>query len=714
LPGPAKGPFLSPLLDVRLGAQHAGAMQTPISADSVVCFGKFEVDLRSGDLRKSGVKIKLQELPFRALRLLLTRPHEIVTREELRQALWPDGVYVDFDHGISSAINRLRETLGDSAGNAVFIETVERRGYRWVAPAAVIARSASQEADPAARRLREELGEYDQNGGLGHAGRSETPKGAYAARFPAVSTARNEVPLGHGATSAPAPGLEVPGTTSYPRRNHLLAAAMILLIAAVGSTAFYVWRFRHRSAGRVEPAFRAIAVLPLQNAGSSKDVDYLRLSLADEIATSLSRVQAFSIRPSAATNRYSGPLVDLKQAGHDLRVSSIVTGHFLEEGDQIELTLEAVDVANERSIWRDTIRVAAADKIALREQVTTSIRQRLVPLLGESSATAGTGTRPTNEQAYDLYLRSLAAPHDVAPNKDAISMLERATRLDPNYAPAWEALGLRYYYEASFAGGGKAMLQRSDESFARALELDPNLGFSAGALVTNRTERGEMASAYTAAAALVQRWPNSAAAHFALGYVLRYAGLLHEAARECETALSLDPGNFQFRSCSSVFIQLGDPQKGREFVRLDPGSEWAQRQIAFILLDEGKPTEALQSIERTGANPLMDRDLLMTCLDSRKTPRLSAVAPQSEAVALATFDPEPRYFMGAVLAYCGAKEDALRLLRSTVAQKYCSYEALQADPLVAKLRGTPGFDQLLSAANQCQSEFLSARNQTSH
>ncbi len=109
-------------------------MQTAPQSGAILQFGRFEVDLRLGELRKGGVKVKVQELPFRALRLLLDHPNEVLSREQFRQALWPEGVFVDFDHGISSAINRLRDALGDSAGNPIFIETVERRGYRWIAP----------------------------------------------------------------------------------------------------------------------------------------------------------------------------------------------------------------------------------------------------------------------------------------------------------------------------------------------------------------------------------------------------------------------------------------------------------------------------------------------------------------------------------------------------------------------------------------------------
>jgi DNA-binding winged helix-turn-helix (wHTH) protein len=109
-------------------------MQPTAPQNDVVCFGVFEADLRSGELRKNGAKVKIQELPFRALKLLLSRPNEVLSREEFRKELWPGDIFVDFDHGISSAINRLRDALGDSADNPILVETLGRRGYRWIAP----------------------------------------------------------------------------------------------------------------------------------------------------------------------------------------------------------------------------------------------------------------------------------------------------------------------------------------------------------------------------------------------------------------------------------------------------------------------------------------------------------------------------------------------------------------------------------------------------
>ncbi len=500
--------------------------------------------------------------------------------------------------------------------------------------------------------------------------------------------------------------------SSRKRQLQWVTASAVCVIAAF-VIALLLWQSRHPPASRIDSANpRAIAVLRFQNAGSDKATDFLQLALPDEIATSLSYVQSFSIRPFATTSKYSGPNLDLRQAGREMGVTSIVTGHYLTEGDQLEVTLEAVDVANNRSVWRDTISVAASDRIAMREQLTSRVRQGLVPALGGSSASGEAGTRPKSEEAYDLYLRSVAVPHDVAPTKDAIAMLERAVGIDPTYAPAWEALGMRYYWDSAYGDGGEPMLNRSDSAFERALALDPNLIAAAGALITNQMDRGNIGRAYAQALALVKRRPESASAHFVLGYVLRYAGLLDDAARECDTALSLDRGNYQFRSCSWVFAQLGEPQRAMEFVRLDAGSEWAARQTAFILLGQGKLADARQSIQRMSDAPLVGRDLLRVCLDPEQTSQLSGAAQKIETAALAGVDAEPRYEFGALLSYCGRKDAALRLLRSAVEHNYCAYTALKTDPLLVKFRGTTEFSELLSAAKECQNRFLAQRNQS--
>jgi serine/threonine protein kinase len=259
---------------------------------------------------------------------------------------------------------------------------------------------------------------------------------------------------------------------SYTKIAGVLAAVAVMVLAA------FFWFVKQRSAPTVATASqKTVAVLPLQNLGSDKDVDFLRLALADEIATALSYVRSLSIRPFATTSRYDSPTLDLQEAGKAMHVTNVVTGHYMKEGDQIQITLEAVDVADNRTLWRDTMTVAAPDMIGMRTQITAKVRQGLVPALGAETNAGEAGTHPKNEEAYDLYLRSIALPHDPLPNKDAIVMLERAVGLDPTYAPAWGYLGLRYHYDGAYSNGGEAMRKRSDAALERAISLDPQLQF---------------------------------------------------------------------------------------------------------------------------------------------------------------------------------------------------------------------------------------------
>ncbi len=176
--------------------------------------------------------------------------------------------------------------------------------------------------------------------------------------------------------------------------------------------------------------------------GGDQSADFLRLALPDEIATALSYVRSLSIRPFATTSKYTGAGLDLQQIGREMRVSDIVTGHYMKEGDQLQITLEAVDVENNRTLWRDTLNVPAADMITTRAQITDQVRQGMIPALGASTESAESSTHPNNEEAYDLVF---AQPGDCRmirrPNKEGIAMLERAVGLDPTYAPAWANLG---------------------------------------------------------------------------------------------------------------------------------------------------------------------------------------------------------------------------------------------------------------------------------
>ena len=253
------------------------------------------------------------------------------------------------------------------------------------------------------------------------------------------------------------------------------------------------------------------------------------------------------------------------------------------------------------------------------------------------------------------------------------------------------------------------MFQRAVSAYERALALDPNLMLAAGQLTTTWADSGDVQRAYQQAQALLKSRPDSAQAHFTLAYVLRYAGLLEDAMRECDIALQSDPGNYQFRSCALPFMQMGKTERAHDFANLDAGSEWSNYVTSALLLREGKFDAAKETVQRLSSNPFYQRNFLEACLQHRSGAELERLARETESTLSAIPDPEPHYFQGAILAFCGEQEIGLRLLKTAIQHNYCAYQALQTDPLLAGSRGSPEFHQLLSNAKACQDRFLSAR-----
>ena len=491
-----------------------------------------------------------------------------------------------------------------------------------------------------------------------------------------------------------------PAFAKYRRAYGRLALAGGI-IALVMAAAFF-WQARHRAGSTEAGALHSIAVLPLQNLNGDTSVDYLRFAMADEIANGLTYSPTLDVRPSAVTRKYVNADLDPQRVGLELHVATLLTGHFQKQGNDLLLTLEAINTESDRMLWQATFKSSTQDLITMQQQLTKQVRQGLLPVLGAAGGFLETGTRPSNQVAYDLYLRSVAAPHDPGPNREAIKTLESAVEIDPNYAPAWAEVGQRYYYDATYATGGEQMFQKSKAALERALALDPNLIIAASQLIVNRVDRGELAKAYEVATALVKRRPENAPAHFTLGYVQRYAGMLEESARQCETALALAPGNYQFRSCAFALMELGQFDKAREFIQLDAGSEWANWATPFLLLREGKVAEARQAVKLMSPSPHYHRDLMEACLGLRPPSELDRLAHDAEINGPGDPDPELAYHQGSIFAYCGKKEAAFRMLKAAIERNYCAYSNLLSDPLLKGLHSDQRFEELLPAAHDCQ------------
>ena len=491
--------------------------------------------------------------------------------------------------------------------------------------------------------------------------------------------------------------------TSKVQTYLLIGMGGLLFLALITVAAFW---FRQRSGGALK---NTIAVLPLRNVNGDVSVEFLTSALADEIANTLMYTRTLDVRPSSLTQKYAGNNLDPEKAGRELRVATVVSGHFLKQGDNLIVTLEATDARNDRLRWQTTFIAPADNLIALNNEMSSQVRQGLLPVLGAAGGTIEASSRPKDPQAYDLYLHALALPHDTAGNKDAIAVLEHVVGSDPNYAPAWEELGLRYYYDYSYGDGGEEAFQRSNNAYERAVALDPNRIVAAGQLITNRVERAELGKAYQEAQKLLKNRPESAEAHFVMGYVYRYAGMLDRATQECNKALALDPGNYTFRSCAWAFLEKGDTKRAADFIKIDQGSEWANYMQPSLLLREGKIDEAREAVKHMPTAPRYHRDLLEACLGLRPLAEADQQAQEAETTPPAAPDAELLYYQGTLFADCGKRQAAVRMLQGAIDQHYCSYQQLELDPLLRKLRYSPSYDKLLKSAKECQQEATSAQ-----
>jgi len=393
------------------------------------------------------------------------------------------------------------------------------------------------------------------------------------------------------------------------------------------------------------------------------------------------------------------------QAAHDLSVNRIVTGHFALAGDQLQITMEAVDTDANRVLWQDTVNVPANNLLALQAQIAAMSRGKLAAALGIHDFVKESEPPPNNEEAYELYLRSLPFDWDPLPNKQAIALLRHSVLIDPTYAPAWGLLSLRYYRDSRFAGGGPEMLQLSDAAAERQLALDPDSPEAAAELVLHRAERGELVKAHQQALELLRRRPDNPNNHHLLSYVLRYGGSIEEAGRECDM-VTLLATKIIWGSCSTTFMQLGNYTRAMDFVRKDLSSEWSKAHAVEVLLRAGKTQEAI----RIGPPQIPHWDsykMLLACARQAPAPEIAALATHVES----DDDPEVNYFFAAHLAYCGQTQAAIHMLDSTIKANYCSYPAIDKDPFFDKLRTNPDYLAVRSTAITCHQNFLANREQ---
>lgn len=618
------------------------------SAARVWQFGECEFDELRYELRIRDQVVDIEGKPLEVLHQLLLRAGEVVRKEDLLEAVWP-GVLV-VDASLATAVSKLRKVLGDDT----IIKTVPKVGYRFCVPV-----------------------------------RFQTPRG--------LPSSPSHIPAAPVLVEQRFSRRTIWPQTARSRRILAGVVATVLLIAlTVGVASF-------RAFNRMTPIPRAVAILPFQNAGANQKFDYLRSALPDEVANSLSMARSLTIRPVAATGQYASPVLDLRQVGRELDVDRIVTGHYVVAGDQLQITMEAVDTDENRVLWHETVNVPVNDLLQLQAQVAAISTGSLARHLGITQLVTESSPPPSNEKAYELYLRSTALDWDEAPTREATELLRQSVLLDPTYAPAWGQLSLRYYRTARFGGGGPDILLLSDAAAEREMALDPDSPAPVAELTIHRTERGDLVGAHKQALELIRRRPDNPNNHHVLSYVLRYGGSLEEAGHQCDLVVLLAT-KIVWGSCATTFMELGNYQRARDFIRKDHSSEWSKALAIEVDLRDGRTEEAV----RIGAPNIPHWDsykMLLACAQH---------APPSEIKKLAAGvavddDPEINYFFAGHLAYCGQTDAALRMLKLAIERNYCSYTTLDKDPFFAQLRTNPEFARVRQAAIACHEDFVANR-----
>src|SRR5215469_3007968 len=372
----------------------------------IVRFATFEVDLEARELRKNGRKLKLQGQPFEVLAMLLERPGELVGRERLRERLWSTDTFVDFDHGVNTAINRLREALGDSADNPRFIETLPRRGYRFLA--------SVESSAPALQAL------------------------------PPVTSAVQE------ATLAKAAGEPDQGK----RLGWLLAAAVLLGLLVVAS----VGGFGHRLFGKQpHAAIQSIAVLPLVNLSNDVSQDYFADGMTEALTTDLGKITALRVISRTSVVQYKGTKKSLPEIARELQVDALVEGTVSRSGNHMRITANLVEASPERHLWAESYESEMGDILTVQNQVAQAVAREIRVKLPPEEQRLLSSTRPVNPAAHDDYLRGrYFLNEDTREGLDkAISYFQRAIEEAPDdplgYAGLAESYSMRAWGGDLFA-----------------------------------------------------------------------------------------------------------------------------------------------------------------------------------------------------------------------------------------------------------------------
>ncbi len=529
-----------------------------------VRFGPFEADLRAGELRKHGVKLKLVGQPFEVLAMLLESPGQLVTREELRTRLWPTDTFVDFDHGLNAAVNKLRDALSESAEKPTYVETLPRRGYRFI--------SAVDLPDSLGLKL-------------------PVPEMPASLESPVV-VAETQIP------------------SRYGRRRFFMTALVLVVILAV-VFGFDPGGVRHRLVGQPSvPRIQSIAVLPLENLSKDPEQEYFADGMTDELITNLAQISALRVISRTSAMQYKGTKKSLSEIARELRVDAVVEGTVMHSGDRVRITAQLIEASTDHHLWAASYDRDLQNVLSMQEEVTRAIVSEVRVKLTAQERARLASMHPINPEAFQLWLKGRYYWYKLNPEglQKAIEYFQQALEKDPTYAPAYAGLADSYNLLAFFnVFPPREVMPKAKAAAVKALELDDNLAEAHVSLgwagFTYDLDWPAAGKHFERAIVLNPAYP---LAHSYYSLYLGALGRPEEGLTEAKRALDLDPVSPAINHYVVVQLYLARRfdeaiEQCRKTLELDPSFTPVHGTLAEVYSAKGMYREALAEYEEYSA-----------------------------------------------------------------------------------------------------------------
>jgi len=550
-------------------------------------FGVFELDLRAGELRKHGLRVRLQEQPFQVLAMLLEHAGEVVTREELQKKLWSADTFVDFDHGLNKAINKIREALSDSAESPRFVETVARRGYRFLAEVKV--------SDTAAAR---------------------SPELATEPR----TTAKAPDRLGTaGELAMTKPFLPL-------RAWKILAFALLLLVASL-----VTWKLR--SSGHSSPVIRSLAVLPFESLSNDASQDYFADGMTDELISDLGQISALRVISRTSVMGYKRARKPLPRIARELNVDAVVEGTVLRSGDQVRITAQLIEASADKHLWSQSYEGELRDALALQNKVARAIADQIRISLNPKEQAALKTAKVVNPEAYVSYLKGRYFWNKRTGDslKVALAYFNQAIEEDPKYAQAYSGLADAYALLGDWQYAvmtPKEALPKAKAAAIKALELDSALGEAHNSLAFCLDGFDwDFDSAGKEFLRAIELNPGYATAHHWYAWHLALLHRYDEAIAEMKKAENLDPLSLVINADLAELLVLAHSydesiQQSRKTIEMDPNFGLAHNHLAQAYLQKQMNDEAVAELQKavqlSGGSPTCIANLARAYVASGK------------------------------------------------------------------------------------------------